>query len=156
MNVEPATGYIEFHELLEAYFRCRKNKRRTHNALAFELDYEANLVTLWNEINEALTVLENRLPLSLISQLSAKYLRQILEIALCTISLSPNLIRSLSNSLSLTPMPVAPAKALSLASSALSALFKGHLPITAVMPMFSNSISVDFSCTSMWRFSMQS
>ncbi len=52
MNVEPATGYIEFHELLEAYFRCRKNKRRTHNALAFELDYEANLVTLWNEIND--------------------------------------------------------------------------------------------------------
>lgn len=52
MNGEPATGYIEFHELLEAYFRCRKNKRRTHNALAFELDYEANLVTLWNEIND--------------------------------------------------------------------------------------------------------
>ena len=52
MNVEPATGYIEFHELLEAYFRCRKNKRRTHNALAFELDYEANLVTLWKEIND--------------------------------------------------------------------------------------------------------
>ena len=43
---------IEFDELLEAYFRCRKNKRRTHNALAFELDYEANLVTLWNEIND--------------------------------------------------------------------------------------------------------
>jgi retron-type reverse transcriptase len=43
---------IEFEELLEAYFRCRKNKRRTHNALAFELDYEANLVTLWNEIND--------------------------------------------------------------------------------------------------------
>jgi hypothetical protein len=42
---------IEFDELLEAYFRCRKNKRHTHNALAFELDYEANLVTLWNEIN---------------------------------------------------------------------------------------------------------
>jgi retron-type reverse transcriptase len=43
---------IEFDELLEAYFRCRKNKRRTHNALAFELDYEANLVTLWTEIND--------------------------------------------------------------------------------------------------------
>lgn len=52
MNVEPAIGYIEFHELLEAYLRCRKNKRRTHNALAFELDYEANLVTLWKEIND--------------------------------------------------------------------------------------------------------
>lgn len=45
-------GRIEFHELLEAYFRCRKNKRRTHNALAFELNYEAKLVTLWNEIND--------------------------------------------------------------------------------------------------------
>ena len=52
MNSQPATGYIEFHELLEAYFCCRKNKRRTHNALAFELDYEAKLVTLWNEIND--------------------------------------------------------------------------------------------------------
>jgi hypothetical protein len=43
---------IEFHELLEAYYRCRKNKRRTYNALAFEVDFEANLVALWREINE--------------------------------------------------------------------------------------------------------
>jgi len=38
-------------ELFEAYFNCRKNKRYTFNALAFETDYEKNLVDLYHEIN---------------------------------------------------------------------------------------------------------
>jgi len=42
---------IELHELFEAYFECRKNKRYTANALAFEIDYEHNLVQLCEEIN---------------------------------------------------------------------------------------------------------
>ena len=42
---------IELHELYEAYFACRKNKRNTINALAFELDYESKLMNLWEEIN---------------------------------------------------------------------------------------------------------
>ena len=42
---------IELHELFEAYFECRKNKRNTDNALAFEIDYENNLVQLCEEIN---------------------------------------------------------------------------------------------------------
>ena len=42
---------IELHELFEAYFECRKNKRNTANALAFEIDYENNLVQLCQEIN---------------------------------------------------------------------------------------------------------
>ncbi|NIA12293.1 MAG: hypothetical protein GWP10_21915 [Nitrospiraceae bacterium] len=42
---------IELDELFQAYFECRKNKRNTANALAFEIDYEHNLVQLCEEIN---------------------------------------------------------------------------------------------------------
>lgn len=42
---------IELSELFEAYVACRKNKRHTANALAFEIDYERRLVQLWEEIN---------------------------------------------------------------------------------------------------------
>lgn len=43
---------IELWELFEAYYSCRANKRNTMNAVAFELDYENNLVNLWEEINK--------------------------------------------------------------------------------------------------------
>ena len=46
----PAAG-IPLTEVFEAYQSCRRHKRGTHNALAFELDYEANLVALWEDIN---------------------------------------------------------------------------------------------------------
>ncbi len=42
---------IELSELFEAYYDCRKTKRNTFNALAFEVDYESNLVSLYHEIN---------------------------------------------------------------------------------------------------------
>jgi RNA-directed DNA polymerase len=42
---------ISLDEVFEAYFHCRKNKRNTINALAFELDYENNLLKLYEEIN---------------------------------------------------------------------------------------------------------
>lgn len=42
---------IELEELFTAYFECRKNKRNTTNALAFEIDYENSLVQLCQEIN---------------------------------------------------------------------------------------------------------
>ena len=42
---------IELEELFDAYFNCRINKRNTANALAFEVDYESNLVKLCEEIN---------------------------------------------------------------------------------------------------------
>jgi len=38
--------------IFEAYFYCRSNKRNTINALAFELDYESNLIQLWKELND--------------------------------------------------------------------------------------------------------
>jgi len=39
-------------ELFAAYFECRRNKRNTSNALAFEVDYENNLLKLCAEIND--------------------------------------------------------------------------------------------------------
>lgn len=46
-------GYtIDLEDVFEAYYDCRRNKRRTANALLFETDYESNCVELWREINE--------------------------------------------------------------------------------------------------------
>ena len=42
---------IELCDLFDAYYSCRSNKRNTINALAFETDFESNLINLWNEIN---------------------------------------------------------------------------------------------------------
>lgn len=42
---------IELEDLFQAYYDCRKNKRRTANALLFELDFEDNIVQLWRDIN---------------------------------------------------------------------------------------------------------
>lgn len=41
---------VDVEELFIAYFNCRKTKRNTHNALKFEVDYEANLFKLKKEI----------------------------------------------------------------------------------------------------------
>lgn len=41
---------MELSELFEAYYDCRRNKRGTVNALAFELDYESKLMALHEEI----------------------------------------------------------------------------------------------------------
>ena len=38
--------HIELFELFEAYASCRHNKRGTINALAFEVDYEQQLIHL--------------------------------------------------------------------------------------------------------------
>ncbi len=42
---------IDLEDLFGAYFTCRSNKRKTANALAFEVDYEHNLVQLCEDIN---------------------------------------------------------------------------------------------------------
>lgn len=44
-------GSVELGEVFRAYYDCRKNKRRTINALAFEADFEDNLIELWKDIN---------------------------------------------------------------------------------------------------------
>lgn len=41
---------MELEEVIEAYFDCRHNKRNSHNALRFELDYEAECIRLWEDI----------------------------------------------------------------------------------------------------------
>lgn len=42
---------VSIEDIYEAYYDCRKNKRNTFNALAFEMDYERNLHELWHGIN---------------------------------------------------------------------------------------------------------
>lgn len=44
-------GGIPLEDVLEAYFECRRKKRNTYNALAFEREYERHCVQLWQEIN---------------------------------------------------------------------------------------------------------
>lgn len=51
-DLRPAGAGFGLEEVFEAYYSCRSSKRRTRNALAFEVDFEANLVGLWRELNE--------------------------------------------------------------------------------------------------------
>ena len=43
---------IPIEEFFDAYFECRKRKRKTYNAAAFEVDYNSKLIELWREVNE--------------------------------------------------------------------------------------------------------
>jgi len=43
---------FSFYELVKAYFDCRRTKRNTASALAFELDLERNLYALYEELKE--------------------------------------------------------------------------------------------------------
>lgn len=47
-SISASIGLIE---LFEAYAACRKNKRSTMNAIAFEVDYERELLNLWEDIH---------------------------------------------------------------------------------------------------------
>ena len=44
-------GEVDVADVFEAYRRCRRSKRRSASALAFEVDHEANLVALWRDMN---------------------------------------------------------------------------------------------------------
>ena len=45
------TGGIELWEVMDAYKACRRHKRNTINALRFELNWEVECVSLWEDIN---------------------------------------------------------------------------------------------------------
>ena len=45
-------GTVALEDIFAAYYDCRKNKRRTMNAMAFEADFEDNLVQLWKDVND--------------------------------------------------------------------------------------------------------
>jgi retron-type reverse transcriptase len=51
-EIPEQTATVALADLFRAYYDCRKNKRNTMNALAFELNYEENLIQLWKDINE--------------------------------------------------------------------------------------------------------
>lgn len=46
-----AENKVTLEELFKAYYDCRKHKRKTINALAFEADFENRLLELYDEIN---------------------------------------------------------------------------------------------------------
>lgn len=43
---------ITLENVFNAYYDCRKNKRKTINQLKFEINYEVECVRLWKELNE--------------------------------------------------------------------------------------------------------
>jgi RNA-directed DNA polymerase len=51
---EDINASIPIEELFQAYINCRRYKRNTTSAIAFEIDYESNLVTLCEEINSGI------------------------------------------------------------------------------------------------------
>lgn len=48
--ISPFRSEITVAQLFEAYYDCRKRKRNTESALEFEVDLEANLMTLFHEL----------------------------------------------------------------------------------------------------------
>ncbi len=47
---------MEKKDIFEAYFNCRKGKRRTKSALDYEINYESNLIDLLDRINRRIYV----------------------------------------------------------------------------------------------------
>ncbi len=48
--LKEVVGDITLEDVFLAYFQCRKNKRSKLECLEFDLDYEENLIKLWEEI----------------------------------------------------------------------------------------------------------
>lgn len=42
---------VAFEDIVYAYLQARKNKRRSHDSVVFELNQESNLVRLWKSVN---------------------------------------------------------------------------------------------------------
>lgn len=42
---------VKFEDIIYAYLQARKNKRRSHDSVVFELNQEQNLVRLWESVN---------------------------------------------------------------------------------------------------------
>lgn len=49
-NIQVMRENVLLEDLFQAYYDARKNKRNSASALAFEIEYEKNLVQLWREI----------------------------------------------------------------------------------------------------------
>lgn len=47
----PAKEHVSIEEVFDAYYSCRKRKRRKRSALQFELNYELCCYELWKELN---------------------------------------------------------------------------------------------------------
>jgi len=51
-------GDISLNDVFRAYYQCRKNKRNKLEYLEFDLDYERNLIKLWEEIKREVYKIE--------------------------------------------------------------------------------------------------
>jgi|GEM_PF-1307423 hypothetical protein len=128
--VSEATPVIALADLFEAYSQCRSNKRNTLNALAFEMDYEANLLKLCTEINDgryqpgqSIAFIINK-PVK--REIFAADFRDRVVHHLIINKLNPLFEKFLS----MTVMPVARARARISAYSALTGLYDNVLIIT--------------------------
>ncbi|MGI6329542.1 MAG: reverse transcriptase domain-containing protein [Bacilli bacterium] len=52
-------GDISLNDVFRAYYLCRKNKRNKLECLEFDLDYEENLIKLWEEIKLGIYKIES-------------------------------------------------------------------------------------------------
>jgi len=50
--LEAESEMFSYENIYNSYMECRKNKRNTHNALAFEVDLVQNLCLLHEELNQ--------------------------------------------------------------------------------------------------------
>lgn len=48
--LEETLNDITLEDVFEAYYQCRKNKKSKIDCLEFNLDYEQNLIELWESI----------------------------------------------------------------------------------------------------------
>lgn len=69
--------YIPLEDVFEAYYDCRKKKKKTFNAVKFESDYEVELVKLWREINTQTYKIGKSIVLLLLDLSNVKYLQLI-------------------------------------------------------------------------------
>lgn len=51
LQITKICGMMTTEDMLEAYYDCRRKKRRTASAVTYELDYESKLIALKNRIN---------------------------------------------------------------------------------------------------------
>lgn len=126
---------VELSALYEAYFDCRRNKRNTRNALAFEVDYEANLIALQAEINDGSYQPGKSIAFIVNKPVKEKFSLLIFVTGWCTILLSRNSPHCLKKHLSMTVMPAVLVKERNLGCGVLTASFGNARGITVKIAM---------------------
>ena len=61
--------------MLEAYYDCRRSKRRTASAIVYEMNYESNLIALRDRINTRITINNKHIKLEKNNEKDRTYFR---------------------------------------------------------------------------------